>query len=134
MFTCLQRQHGRDGGVETRALAEVAAGAAGVLARACASEQDVIALHFADPALAWLRNQERTAVAQQQQHKQQQQQQRERDRRSSGGGSGGEARRYAAVLVLRELAVAAPTLMYDRRRAFFDDIWAVISDPQQAVR
>ncbi|CAM9662209.1 unnamed protein product [Discosporangium mesarthrocarpum] len=42
----------------------------------------------------------------------------------------GEANRYAGVLVLRELAENAPAVLYDRKKAFFEDIWLVINDPK----
>jgi serine/threonine-protein kinase mTOR len=83
---------------------EVAAHAVGVLARACNAEVEVVEVQFADPAIEWLKDK---------QH---------------------ETRRYAAVLVLRELALAAPTVLYDRRRPFFEDIWLVINDMKENIR
>jgi serine/threonine-protein kinase mTOR len=89
---------------EACAVLEVAAHAVGVLARACNAEVEVVEVQFADPAIEWLKDK---------QH---------------------ETRRYAAVLVLRELALAAPTVLYDRRRPFFEDIWLVINDMKENIR
>jgi len=43
-------------------------------------------------------------------------------------------RRLAACLVLRELAVAAPTLFFVKSSVFFDRIWVVLKDPRQPIR
>lgn len=43
-------------------------------------------------------------------------------------GPKGEGQRYAGALVLRELAEHAPAVLYDRRTAFFEDVWMVIND------
>jgi len=45
-----------------------------------------------------------------------------------------EERRYAAVLVLRELARNAPTLMYSYVGFVFDQIWIGLRDPRQLIR
>ncbi|KAJ9142387.1 Phosphatidylinositol 3-kinase tor2 [Pleurostoma richardsiae] len=45
-----------------------------------------------------------------------------------------EERRYSAVLVLRELARNAPTLMYAYVGMIFDLIWAGLRDPRHLIR
>ncbi|KEY75200.1 hypothetical protein S7711_01639 [Stachybotrys chartarum IBT 7711] len=45
-----------------------------------------------------------------------------------------EERRYSAVLVLRELARNAPTLMYQYIPTVFDWIWVGLRDPRQLIR
>lgn len=45
-----------------------------------------------------------------------------------------EERRYSAVLVLRELAKNAPTLMYQYIPTIFDWIWIGLRDPRQLIR
>ncbi|CAN0070660.1 unnamed protein product, partial [Phaeothamnion confervicola] len=50
------------------------------------------------------------------------------------GPKGSEARRYAGVQLLRQLAMAAPTVLYERRRAFFDNIWPVVNDSKLQIR
>ncbi|EXM15320.1 FKBP12-rapamycin complex-associated protein [Fusarium oxysporum f. sp. vasinfectum 25433] len=45
-----------------------------------------------------------------------------------------EERRYSAVLVLRELARSAPTLMYQYIPTIFDWIWVGLRDPRQLIR
>ncbi|KAJ3290058.1 phosphatidylinositol kinase- protein kinase tor1 [Borealophlyctis nickersoniae] len=45
-----------------------------------------------------------------------------------------EARRYAAVLVLRELAVSAPTLIYAYVGQILDLIWVALRDPKVVIR
>jgi FKBP12-rapamycin complex-associated protein len=45
-----------------------------------------------------------------------------------------EGRRHAAVLILRELAVNAPTLFYQKVQPFFDNIFTAIRDPKHAIR
>lgn len=45
-----------------------------------------------------------------------------------------EERRYSAVLVLRELAVNAPTLMYQYIQTIFDLIWVGLRDIRQQIR
>jgi len=45
-----------------------------------------------------------------------------------------EERRYSAVLVLRELARSAPTLMYQYIPTIFDWIWVALRDPRQLIR
>ncbi|ORY61495.1 phosphatidylinositol 3-kinase-like protein [Pseudomassariella vexata] len=45
-----------------------------------------------------------------------------------------EERRYSAVLVLRELARNAPTLMYSYVGLVFDLIWVGLRDPRQLIR
>ncbi|KAM7186650.1 phosphatidylinositol 3-kinase tor2 [Rhypophila sp. PSN 637] len=45
-----------------------------------------------------------------------------------------EERRYAAVLVLRELARNAPTLMYSYVGFVFDQIWIGLRDPRHLIR
>ncbi|PNY25181.1 Phosphatidylinositol 3-kinase tor2 [Tolypocladium capitatum] len=45
-----------------------------------------------------------------------------------------EERRYSAVLVLRELARNAPTLMYQYIPTIFDWIWVGLRDPRKLIR
>ncbi|RDA95477.1 hypothetical protein CP533_5392 [Ophiocordyceps camponoti-saundersi (nom. inval.)] len=45
-----------------------------------------------------------------------------------------EERRYSAVLVLRELAKNAPTLMYQFIPTIFDWIWVGLRDPRKLIR
>ncbi|KAL2127251.1 hypothetical protein VTI74DRAFT_11019 [Chaetomium olivicolor] len=45
-----------------------------------------------------------------------------------------EERRYSAVLVLRELARNAPTLMYPYVGFIFDQIWTGLRDPRHLIR
>ncbi|XP_063292058.1 serine/threonine-protein kinase mTOR [Pelobates fuscus] len=45
-----------------------------------------------------------------------------------------EGRRHAAVLVLRELAVSAPTFFFQQVQPFFDNIFYAVWDPKQAIR
>ncbi|KAI9000239.1 armadillo-type protein [Gaertneriomyces semiglobifer] len=45
-----------------------------------------------------------------------------------------EARRYAAVLVIRELAVSAPTLIYAFVGQILDLIWVGLRDPKVVIR
>lgn len=45
-----------------------------------------------------------------------------------------EERRYSAVLVLRELATNAPTLMYQYIQTIFDWIWIGLRDTRQQIR
>ncbi|KAI5860910.1 FAT-domain-containing protein [Durotheca rogersii] len=45
-----------------------------------------------------------------------------------------EEKRYSAVLVLRELARQAPTLMYSYVGLIFDLIWVGLRDPRQLIR
>ena len=45
-----------------------------------------------------------------------------------------EERRYSAVLVLRELARSAPTLMYQYIPTVFDWIWVALRDTRQLIR
>ena len=45
-----------------------------------------------------------------------------------------EARRYAAALVLRELAAAAPAVFNVHVRAFIDGVWGGLRDPKLRVR
>lgn len=45
-----------------------------------------------------------------------------------------EERRYSAVLVLRELARNAPTLMYQYVSLIFESIWVGLRDPRQLIR
>ncbi|RDD40512.1 Serine/threonine-protein kinase mTOR [Trichoplax sp. H2] len=45
-----------------------------------------------------------------------------------------EGRRLAAVLVLRELAVNAPTFFYQQVQSFFDNIFSAVRDPKQSIR
>ncbi|CAM9510110.1 unnamed protein product, partial [Sphacelaria rigidula] len=49
-------------------------------------------------------------------------------------GSKAEGQRYAGALVLRYLAEHAPAVLYDRRHAFFEDVWLIINDLTSAVR
>ncbi|XP_032242839.2 serine/threonine-protein kinase mTOR [Nematostella vectensis] len=50
------------------------------------------------------------------------------------GGDRNEGRRHAAVLVLRELAVNAPTFFFQQVQPFFDNIFNAVRDPKQAIR
>lgn len=50
------------------------------------------------------------------------------------GGDRNEGRRHAAVLVLRELAVSAPTFFFQQVQPFFDNIFYGVWDPKQAIR
>lgn len=43
-------------------------------------------------------------------------------------------RRLAACLVLRELAIAVPTLFFVKSRDFFDRVWAVLKDGRVEIR
>lgn len=45
-----------------------------------------------------------------------------------------EERRYSSVLVLRELARNAPTLMYQYIPTIFDWVWVGLRDPRQLIR
>ncbi|XP_058826350.1 serine/threonine-protein kinase Tor [Topomyia yanbarensis] len=45
-----------------------------------------------------------------------------------------EGKRHAAVLVLRELAVAMPTFFYQQVGSFFDHIFVPIKDPKPMIR
>lgn len=45
-----------------------------------------------------------------------------------------EPRRHAAVLVLKELAINAPTLFYVHVPAFVDLIWSALRDPKLVIR
>jgi FKBP12-rapamycin complex-associated protein len=45
-----------------------------------------------------------------------------------------EERRYSAVLILRELAKNAPTLMYAYVNLIFDQIWVGLRDPRPLIR
>ncbi|XP_069466036.1 serine/threonine-protein kinase mTOR isoform X2 [Ambystoma mexicanum] len=45
-----------------------------------------------------------------------------------------EGRRHAAVLVLKELAVSAPTFFFQQIQPFFDNIFYAVWDSKQAVR
>ncbi|XP_040182261.1 serine/threonine-protein kinase mTOR isoform X3 [Rana temporaria] len=45
-----------------------------------------------------------------------------------------EGRRHAAVLVLKELAVSAPTFFFQQVQPFFDNIFNGVWDPKQAIR
>ncbi|KAI0008367.1 FAT-domain-containing protein [Xylariaceae sp. FL0662B] len=45
-----------------------------------------------------------------------------------------EEKRYSAVLILRELARSAPTLMYPYVGLIFDLIWVGLRDPRQLIR
>ncbi|CAM9236848.1 unnamed protein product, partial [Lampetra fluviatilis] len=49
-------------------------------------------------------------------------------------GDRSEGRRHAAVLVLRELAVNAPTFFFQQVQPFFDVIFNGVWDPKQAIR
>ncbi|XP_053547426.1 serine/threonine-protein kinase mTOR isoform X7 [Bombina bombina] len=50
------------------------------------------------------------------------------------GADRNEGRRHAAVLVLRELAVSAPTFFFQQVQSFFDNIFFGVWDPKQAIR
>ncbi|XP_059910783.1 serine/threonine-protein kinase mTOR [Gadus macrocephalus] len=50
------------------------------------------------------------------------------------GADRNEGRRHAAVLVLRELAVSAPTFFFQQVQPFFDNIFYAVWDPKQAIR
>ncbi|KXJ19820.1 Serine/threonine-protein kinase mTOR [Exaiptasia diaphana] len=50
------------------------------------------------------------------------------------GGDRNEGRRHAAVLVLRELALNAPTFFFQQVQPFFDNIFNAVRDPKQAIR
>jgi FKBP12-rapamycin complex-associated protein len=50
------------------------------------------------------------------------------------GSERNEARRHAAVLVLREMALNAPTFFFQQVQPFFDNIFAAVRDPKQAIR
>ncbi|KAM8927600.1 serine/threonine-protein kinase mTOR [Pelodytes ibericus] len=45
-----------------------------------------------------------------------------------------EGRRHAAVLVLRELAISAPTFFFQQVQLFFDSIFFGVWDPKQGIR
>ncbi|XP_033096355.1 serine/threonine-protein kinase mTOR-like [Anneissia japonica] len=45
-----------------------------------------------------------------------------------------EARRLAAVLVLKELAINAPTFFFQQVQSFFDNIFNAVRDPKPAIR
>jgi FKBP12-rapamycin complex-associated protein len=45
-----------------------------------------------------------------------------------------EARRYAAVLILREMAEAAPAVFNVHVKPFLDAIWGGLRDPRRHVR
>ncbi|XP_071946239.1 serine/threonine-protein kinase mTOR-like [Antedon mediterranea] len=45
-----------------------------------------------------------------------------------------ENRRLAAVLVLKELAINAPTFFFQQVQSFFDNIFNAIRDPKQCIR
>lgn len=45
-----------------------------------------------------------------------------------------EGKRHAAVLVLRELAVAMPTFFYQQVGSFFEHIFVAIKDPKPMIR
>ncbi|XP_039269325.2 serine/threonine-protein kinase mTOR-like [Styela clava] len=45
-----------------------------------------------------------------------------------------EGRRHSAVLILRELAINAPTIFYLQIQPFFDDIFNVARDPKPSIR
>ncbi|XP_060521647.1 serine/threonine-protein kinase mTor [Cylas formicarius] len=49
-------------------------------------------------------------------------------------GDRNESKRHAAVLVLKELAIALPTYFYQQVSQFFDLIFWAIQDPKQAIR
>ncbi|KAJ3083694.1 phosphatidylinositol kinase- protein kinase tor1, partial [Quaeritorhiza haematococci] len=49
-------------------------------------------------------------------------------------GDRNESRRYAAVLVLRELAISAPTLIYAYVPQVLDLIWVALRDPKVTIR
>ncbi|KAG9481906.1 hypothetical protein GDO78_010897 [Eleutherodactylus coqui] len=50
------------------------------------------------------------------------------------GADRNEGRRHAGVLVLRELAVSAPTFFFQQVQPFFDNIFYGVWDPKQAIR
>uniref|UniRef100_A0A4W3GLM4 Serine/threonine-protein kinase TOR n=1 Tax=Callorhinchus milii TaxID=7868 RepID=A0A4W3GLM4_CALMI len=50
------------------------------------------------------------------------------------GADRNEGRRHAAVLVLRELAVSAPTFFFQQVQPFFDNIFFAVWDSKQAIR
>nr|DBA16552.1 TPA: hypothetical protein GDO54_003933 [Pyxicephalus adspersus] len=50
------------------------------------------------------------------------------------GADRNEGRRHAAVLVLKELAVSAPTFFFQQVQPFFDSIFYGVWDPKQAIR
>ncbi|KAM5132577.1 serine/threonine-protein kinase mTOR [Mantella aurantiaca] len=50
------------------------------------------------------------------------------------GADRNEGRRHAAVLVLKELAVSAPTFFFQQVQPFFDNIFYGVWDPKQAIR
>ncbi|XP_059807691.1 serine/threonine-protein kinase mTOR isoform X1 [Hypanus sabinus] len=50
------------------------------------------------------------------------------------GADRNEGRRHAAVLILRELAVSAPTFFFQQVQAFFDNIFYAVWDSKQAIR
>ncbi|KAM4652055.1 serine/threonine-protein kinase mTOR [Discoglossus pictus] len=50
------------------------------------------------------------------------------------GADRNEGRRHAAVLVLRELAVSAPTFFFQQVQPFFDSIFYGVWDPKQGIR
>lgn len=50
-----------------------------------------------------------------------------RDRRS-------DSRRLSALVLLHEIAVHSPTLFYDEKRSFFDDVKPTLVDPKQNIR
>ncbi|XP_056399106.1 serine/threonine-protein kinase mTOR isoform X3 [Hyla sarda] len=50
------------------------------------------------------------------------------------GADRNEGRRHAGVLVLRELAVSAPTFFFQQVQPFFDNIFYAVWDPKQAIR
>ena len=50
------------------------------------------------------------------------------------GSERSEAKRHAAVLVLREMALNAPTFFFQQVQPFFDNIFVAVRDPKQAIR
>ncbi|MEE6485217.1 hypothetical protein FKM82_014211 [Ascaphus truei] len=50
------------------------------------------------------------------------------------GADRNEGRRHAAVLVLKELAVSAPTFFFQQVQPFFDNIFFAVWDSKQAIR
>ncbi|PFX15507.1 Serine/threonine-protein kinase mTOR, partial [Stylophora pistillata] len=50
------------------------------------------------------------------------------------GGDRNEGRRHAAVLVLKELALNAPTFFFQQIQPFFENISNAVRDPKQAIR
>lgn len=50
------------------------------------------------------------------------------------GGERVEGKRHAAVLVLKEFALAMPTYFYQQVSTFFDQIFLAIQDPKPAIR